>query len=68
MQFDNCGSLRAPIPGLLISLGIDVELVKEGLYIALVLDGQKASLEVLSEGQLLVSVFLTWWLSDSYTA
>ena len=30
MQFENCGSLCAPVPGILISLGIDVELKQEG--------------------------------------
>ena len=47
MHFDNCGSLRAPIPGLLVSLGIDVQLLQEGLYIALFLDVQNTIVEVL---------------------
>ena len=47
VQFSSCGILRDPIPGLLFSLGIYAELLQEGLYIMLVLDGQKASLEVL---------------------
>ena len=58
MNFGNFGSLRAPILGLLVSLGIDVELGQEGLDIAFVLDEQKDVLEVLSEDQLLVAVSL----------
>ena len=65
MKFVNCGSIYAPVPGLLVSLDIDVELVQEGLDITLVLDGHKASLEVLSEGQIIIDVSLSWWLSDS---
>ena len=68
MQFDNCGSLCASVMGLLVSTGIDVELVNTGLEITLVFDGHKASLEVLIEGQLLVAVSLGWWLSASSTA
>ena len=49
MYVDNCGSICAPVPGLLVSLGIDVELGQEGLDIILVLDVQKARIEVLSE-------------------
>ena len=60
MHFENFGSLRAPVPGLLVSMGIYVELGQEGLGITLVLDGQKASLEVLGEGQIIVAVSLTW--------
>ena len=48
MHFDNCGSLRAPVPGLLVSLGIDVEFEKEVLDITLVIGGHKSRLEVLS--------------------
>ena len=58
VHFGNYDSLRAPVTGLLVYLGIDVELGKEGLNITLVLNVQKASLEVLSEGQLLVDVYL----------
>ena len=65
MHIENCGSLRAPVLGLLVSLGIDVELGQEGLYINLVLDVQKTRLELFSEGQLLVAVSITWWLSDT---
>ena len=51
-----------------ISLGINVELGQETLEIALVLDGQKSSIEVLSEVQLLVSVYIALWLSASSTS
>ena len=68
IQFDKCSSIRSFVPGLLVSLGIDVELVQEGLDIALVLDGQNASSEVFSEGRILVAVSLTWWLSASSTS
>ena len=56
MNFRNCVSLLAPVPGLLVYLGIDVKLGQEGLDIILVIDVQKASLEVLSEGQILVAI------------
>ena len=62
MHFDNCGSICDPVPGLLVSLGVYVEFLQEGLNINLVLYFQKTSLEVLSEGHLLVSVSLTWCL------
>ena len=65
VHFDNCGSPCAPIPGLLVSLVICVELGQEGLIVTLVLDGQKSSLEVLGWGQILVAVFLAWWISPS---
>ena len=39
MHFDSFGSLCAPVPGILVSLVIDIELEQEGLYIALLLDG-----------------------------
>ena len=68
IHFDNCGSLCALFLGLLVSLVIYVELVQEGLDITLVLDDQKASLEVLSEVQMLVSISLDWCLSASYSA
>ena len=38
MNFDNCGSLSAPVLGLIVSLGINVELLQESLDITLVLD------------------------------
>ena len=68
INFNNCGSLHAPVPGLPIYLDIDVEFGQEGLDITLVIGGQKASLEVLSEGQLLVSISFSWWLSASSTS
>ena len=67
VHFENCDSLHAPVSSLLISLGIDVELVQEVLDIILVLGGQSSSLEVLSEGQIRVAVSLAWWLS-AYSA
>ena len=47
IHFENWGCLHSPAPVLLISLVIIVELGQEGLDIILVLDGHKASLEVL---------------------
>ena len=40
----NCGSLHAPVPGLLVSLVIYVELKQEGLDITLVLDDPRVSI------------------------
>ena len=68
IHFENCVSIRAPVPGLLVTLAIDVELVKKGLGITLVLCGQKASLEILSDSQLIVDVSLAWWVSPSSVA
>ena len=68
MHFDSFGSLYEPVSGLLVFLNFFVELVKEGLDIALILDGYKASLEVLGEGRLCVSISLAWWLSASSAA
>ena len=56
VHFENCGSLCALVLGLLVYLGIDVELVQEGLDLTLALGEIKNSLEVLIEGQLLVAV------------
>ena len=67
VHFGSFGSLRAPIPGLLIYLGIYVELGQENLDITLVLDVQKTRLELISEGQILVAVSLACWISASYT-
>ena len=67
VHFEKCGSLRAPVPGLLFSLGVYVELVQEGLDITLVLDVQKAILEVPNESQLLFAASLSWWISASST-
>ena len=64
IHFDSFGGLCALVPGPIVSLGIDVELGQEGLEIALIFDVYKFSLEVLGEGQLLVAVSLTWWISD----
>ena len=68
MHFGSCVSLRAPVPGLIVSLGIYAELGQEGLGITLVLDSQKSSFEVISYGKLLVDVSLDWWFSSSSTA
>ena len=65
VHFDNCGSIHDPFPGLLTYLGIDIEFVQEVLDVTLFLDVQKAGLEFISEGQLLVAVSLAWWISDS---
>ena len=62
MHFDNCGSLCAPVPDIIVSIGIYVEFLQEGLDIMLVVDCQKFRSEVLSEGHLLVAVFLNWWV------
>ena len=64
IHFGNFGILRAPVPGLLVSLGIYVELGQEGLDINLILDDQNSSLEVLCGGQILVAVSLSWCISD----
>ena len=49
INFDNCGTLCAPVPVLIVSLGIGVELVQEGVDTTLKLDNQEYRLEVLSE-------------------
>ena len=59
MNFDNCGSIRAPFHRVLVSVGIEVELGKGGLHISLLRDGHNVRIEFLSEGQLLVSISLT---------
>ena len=58
IHFENFGSLRAPVPGLKVILGIYRELVQKILDITFTLDGHKSSLEFLSEVQILVSVSL----------
>ena len=68
MYFGNCGSLCDPFPGIIVYVGIYVELGQKGLDITLNLYGHKTSLEVLSKGNLLVYVSLTWCLRASYTA
>ena len=55
------------IPGPGLCLGIYVELLQKVLDIALILDGQKASLEVLRKVHIIASVSLNWWLSASST-
>ena len=68
MHFGNFGGLCSPVLGLLFSLGTYVELVQEVLYITLVLGGQRGILEVLSKVQMLVYVYLIWWISASSNA
>ena len=68
MNFDNCSSLHDLVPGLKFSMRIYVELEQEGLDTTLVLDGQKARLEIIREGKNLVYVSFNWWLSTSSTA
>ena len=58
IHFDNCGSLCAPVPSLLSLLVIYVELGQEGLGVTLVLDDQKARIELLSGGKIIVAVSL----------
>ena len=68
MHFDSFGSLYDPVLGLIVYLGIDFELVQEGLEIALDLDDYKAIIALLGEGQLFVAVSLAWWFSAFSTA
>ena len=56
MNLDCCDSIHAPVPNLLVSLGIYVDLGHEVLDITLVLDGQDNSLEGLSQGRLTIDV------------
>ena len=56
MQFEYFCSAHDPVPGLLVSLGIYVDMVNEGLDIILVLDGQEYILEVLSQGRIIVGL------------
>ena len=56
MNLECFGSIHAPVPGLITSLVILVELGHEGLNITVVLDGLEASVEVLSQVQLLIDV------------
>ena len=65
MYFENYCILCANSSVLLASPGIGVEFKQEGLGITLVLDGQKADLEFLSGGQLILAVSLAWWISAS---
>ena len=65
MNFESFGSLCSSFLGLLISLGIDVELGQEILDITLLLNNHKSGLEFLIESPLLVAISLAWWLSAS---
>ena len=56
MNLDCFGSIHAPIPGLITSLVILVELVHEVLNITLVLDGLEARVEIIIQVQLLINV------------
>ena len=67
IYFGNSDSICDSVLGLLVLLTIDVELVNKYLDIALVLDGQKARLEVLIEDPLLVYVSISLRLSYSST-
>ena len=67
MHFENCGSICEPVTRLIISLGSNVDMGQEGLDITLVLDGKNTSLQVLSAGQILVAVYLYWWINASST-
>ena len=68
VQFYSCGSIRYPVPSLLVSLGIYVELIQKGLEINFLLDVQNSSLEVLCEVQIIFAVALAYWLSYSFAA
>ena len=59
MHFDKLGHLCAPLSGLLVSLGIDVELGQEGLHIVCIRDGYAAGFKILVEIYLPL-VSLTW--------
>ena len=50
IKFDCCGSICAPVSGVLVSMGIYFELGHQGLYIVLILDSQETSLEFLNRG------------------
>ena len=49
MHFERFGRLYAPVPVLLVSLGIDFELEQEGLHSGLILDGHESGFKVLDE-------------------
>ena len=63
LHFGIYDSLCAPLTVLPFSLGFYVEMLHKGLDITLVPDGQKFSLEVLSEGKILVVVSLAWYIN-----
>ena len=49
MQFYRFGNLCAPVPFLIVSLGINVEMVQEGLHVILILDGHEVGFKILVE-------------------
>ena len=59
MHFVRFGCLCAPVPCLLVYVGIGVELGKEGLHVILILDGHEAILKILGDIYLLL-VSLLW--------
>ena len=59
MHFDRFGCLYAPFPVLLSPLGTNVELVHEGLHVALFLDCHVVGFKILGEIYLLL-VYLAW--------
>ena len=49
MHFKRIGNLCAPFLGLLVSLGMDIELGQEGLHVVLILDVHEAGFSILGE-------------------
>ena len=49
MRFDGFGCIFAPLPGLLIYLGIDVELVQEGMHADLVISGHDSGFKIIGK-------------------
>ena len=49
VHFDSFGSLCAPVPALLFSLVIDVELVQKGLHVVFILGGHEAGFKILGD-------------------
>ena len=49
MHFDRFSRLCAPVPGLLVYLGIYFELRQEGLHVALIPDGHESRFKFLGE-------------------
>ena len=47
MHFDRFDRICDPVPVLLVSLDINVELGQEGLHVALILDGHQAGFKIL---------------------
>ena len=56
MTYGYFGSAHAPVPALLVTLGIYVDMVNEGQDIIFVLDGQEYILEFLSQGHIIVGL------------